>query len=699
VTLVAQLAFAALAALVLTTVVQPVQTDDLWWHLALGRAYASQGPWLAADPLLHTATGPPLPAAWLADLFLYTTGRMFGFQGLRLLHASLVTAILALAWSLLRRASGSRSVASLLAAAFAALSAYRLDQLRPELATILATLLLYRLLLEAPRPPSWRRVGLAAALLASWANLHGAFLLGPFLLAAAAAGCALASVVAGWEDESARASRLGAGAGLGLLATLINPSGVATHLAWLRAGGATTDLARVTDEWARIDLFASPIPGSHPSPLAWALLWLLLLLTPIAALSLARRAQDGGRAGFDPALIAAAAASLAASLLAVRLLWLAIFPLLVLARTAGAAATTRRFVARTAIAAGSLLLVAGYPVLGDWRALSGTLPRSVSGWMQPYRAARYHGGAVDLIADAGLSGNLYNDYFIGGFAGFWLAPRAREFVNGSLNLPKQTMAAHAALSRRRGVHPGEDFLALLDRHEVDLWLGVRTPVARQPGRPFIWTSAHLERAPGWLPVFRAPAAGVYLRANERNRANLESLAAYFAREGVPFDLRRGFEVGAVIEGAPRWAIAHGVIPEDFEALRAAAQGPDPAGRREARDRLACLLLALGSYERAIEIDGSLLREDPAQDAPARRLVWSLLRLGRGREARASARSFARSLVLPISRGIAAAAESAAQQEDPERVAELIARVPVFTPPEAERLLQGLVRPPAHPFRP
>ena len=34
----------------------------MWWHLALGRAYAAQGPWLDADPLLYTATAAPAPA-------------------------------------------------------------------------------------------------------------------------------------------------------------------------------------------------------------------------------------------------------------------------------------------------------------------------------------------------------------------------------------------------------------------------------------------------------------------------------------------------------------------------------------------------------------------------------------------------------------------------------------------------------------
>ena len=58
------LAHLALLGLVLATLIaagQPIFTDDAWIHLALGRAYLDQGPWLATDPLLadEVALDPP----------------------------------------------------------------------------------------------------------------------------------------------------------------------------------------------------------------------------------------------------------------------------------------------------------------------------------------------------------------------------------------------------------------------------------------------------------------------------------------------------------------------------------------------------------------------------------------------------------------------------------------------------------------
>jgi len=67
-----------LLVLLLVAVGQPIFTDDLWWHLALGEAHASSGVSLSEDPLLYTAAGPPSSAAWLSDLFLFEVLRMLG---------------------------------------------------------------------------------------------------------------------------------------------------------------------------------------------------------------------------------------------------------------------------------------------------------------------------------------------------------------------------------------------------------------------------------------------------------------------------------------------------------------------------------------------------------------------------------------------------------------------------------------------
>ena len=53
--LVATCALAWMAGLLLYLCGGTLDTSDLWWHLKMGEAYATQGPWPAGDPLLHTA--------------------------------------------------------------------------------------------------------------------------------------------------------------------------------------------------------------------------------------------------------------------------------------------------------------------------------------------------------------------------------------------------------------------------------------------------------------------------------------------------------------------------------------------------------------------------------------------------------------------------------------------------------------------
>lgn len=671
----------------------------------MGEAYVAMGPWLEADPTLHTASGPPAPAAWLFDVALHGVERMGGFQGLRVAHALAVIGILGLAWSALRRASGSTVYASLGTGLFAVLSAYRLFQLRPHLFTIAAALLLVRLLIADGEPPSRRRVAAAAALLALWANLHAAFVLGPLLLAAAVAGLGIAWLLRPERRarDRPRARRLAAALVLSLLATLANPAGPEQHLLYFSAGGATPALEVVADEWAPLGLFRLPVPNLPPSPLAWAVVWALLLTTAGAVFFGARRRRREPTAtaiaGVDPALVGVAAASLLALLTAVRFLWLGIFPLLLVgqsARALGSPSGRSRGVLAWTAGIAAVLLVPGFARLGDWPMISKGVRRA--SYAQPYAASKFHAHAVWFLRDAELEGNLFNDYASGNFLGYWLAPRMRVFMNGSLNVPKDVLEAkHAIL--RRGWEREEAFVDLLDRYGVDLFFGTGAPVVSPPNRPVIHTTTHLERTPGWIPVFRNLRSAVYLRADARNRRNLERVAVYYARESVPFDRERGFETDRVLREAPRWAVDHGLLPADFESLETAARSLDPSRRPWAQARLAAIYAVLGLYERAEGIDRRLAERDPHSAPAARRLVWSLLHQRRAAESLEAAQRLA--AVAPpgdeLSRLLLEAARLHAALPEAEAAA-LVAALPAFTRPEGRWLFAGFREPEARPRR-
>ena len=666
--------------LMLVATGQPILAEDTWWHLALGRFFAAEGPRLAGDPLLFDAAGPAPTAAWLWEVGIAEVAALGGFEALRALHVAWVAAILALAASLLRRASGSAVVASAGVIAFIALSAYRLVQLRPHLFSMLALLVLHRLLVERREAPSALRIGLAAALTGVWVNAHAAFPLAFLHLGAATLG----ALAAGARDASqrARAARLGVAGVVACLAILANPAGLDAIRPYFASGVETPALGNVVDEWQALAPWRLPVTTLPPSWLAWGIVWAV----PLGVVGLLRRSRATGAQAIDPALVGVAALGLALQVFAVRFLWLGIFPLLLLA------AAWRRDAPRATrlgLACAAPLAVLAFVRVGDWPMISRGISPDPAAYARPYHASKHPARAIGMLRDAGLRGNLYTEYTTGGFAGYWLAPGMRTLYNGSMNFSRDAALAMGALAERRGVRPGESFPALLDRLGVDVFLGVRPPEVGPVARPFASTLAHLEGTPGWIPIHRSPVSALYLRDDARNRENLERIARYYAERHVPFDRERGFDVGSALDGALAWCSENGVVPEGFARLEQAARAGDGRSAVVARDRVASLYAVLGLYERAVALDRETLRDAPQHARARRRLVWSLLRLRRFDEAREAALPLAdRPEADGLSRHLVEVAARIGV-DDAEATDALLARLPFLYRSEVPRLLSGL----------
>jgi hypothetical protein len=127
-------------------------------------------------------------------------------------------------------------------------------------------------------------------------------------------------------------------------------------------------------------------------------------------------------------------------------------------------------------------------------------------------------------------------------------------------------------------------------------------------------------------AFRSLRSAVYIRSGEPGRANAERVAAYYAEVGVLFDLDRGLNLGQTIERNPGWAIDHGLIPEDFGALRdrATRQAEMPAA-----DRLADLYAVLGLYRESQQIGETVLERHPKDAESKYRQFWCRLMASRG----------------------------------------------------------------------
>jgi len=654
---IAVLACSLLVALLIYLAGRPLDTSDTWWHLKMGEVYASQGLWPDGDPLLHTAhADAPVQHEWLFGVVLYAIQRASGFYGLRVVHALAVSAILWFGFALFRRREGrghgALARACLATSLFVTLSWWRLFQLRPDLLSIAAVFLLYHLLLESPEPPSRRRVAAATALMLVWANVHSLFALGFALLVAALLGLLLQSLLesrrrpvseyaSAGNSGRPRARQLALALALGALASLLNPRGVKQHLTFLTSS-SETGIWFVRDEWTHFDPFRwghyAQSSVSFTSWLAMDLLMGLFFLGSAAALvAYLRRPSRAALERFDPVLFGLGLASIAAILVSVRFLWLSFFPLLYLLQLDRSAPVTRAVRARAWVTAAACvaLLVAFFGAGGFERDAA----RPSAYLSRPYSLAEYHVFGVRFLAATGVEGNLFNGYSEGGFLGYWLAPKLRTFIDSRTeHYERKVISDYTLVNRQRGGRPGQSFLDVLDENRVDLFFGSGLPAQRDLFNRAAYTTAHLEGAPGWVPVFRTVEEAIYLRKTERNRANLERIAAYYGREGVPFDLERGLDVEAVIEARPDWAITHHMLPKYYEHLLRESRNADPERRFRALDQLGYAYAALGAYRSQLAVDREAKALRPRAKSPRRRLVYGLLHLGRQVRALAEARA-------------------------------------------------------------
>ncbi len=644
-----------IAAIVIWLAGRPIATDDLWWHLALGAAYAREGPWPLAEPMFHTVGDQKtLPQEWLFQVALHGWHALVGFPGLRALHAATVAGILAAAFAIFRRAAPSLASAALATALFACLAWYRLFQLRPDLFSIPATFALTALLLSRDSTPGPRAIAAALGLLLVWANVHPLFAVGLALLLAGLLGVTLESLLgrllpraerAGFAP-TARARPLALALGLGLLVTLVNPRGLAQHATFF-VESASGDIWLLLDDFLHFDPLAPPKLNLAITPLAWlatdAILVALVAVVVQGFVRLARERTAAALRDVDAVHLGLAAAGALAMLVAARFLWLVAFPLLYLLRWQQRSEERRPGLRRPAAWAAAALCAA----------LALTFPRAirldaflveVAGerggyWASPWLDERYCGAGMRFLRDSGLRGNLFHPFNLGGFLGYWLSPQLRTFIDGRLDhVPSEVL--HDYLQIRRANHRGipEEMRKLLKKWKVDVFVGLNFPPERYADASWI---AHLRRYRSWIPVFASEHCNVYLHRVAGNEENLLRVRAYYAERRLPFDPVRGIDASRLLRLRPAWSRRQGLLPVDFEALEAVASDPGAPGRAAALDRLGELFWHVGAFTEGERTDRELLALQPGNREARRRLADDLLLLGRPAEALAAAEPLVR----------------------------------------------------------
>lgn len=285
------------------------------WHLRLGREILRTGSVPRSDTLTFTRAGQPwVDQSWLFDALLAAVVDRFGWP------AAVAACGLGIAWvyatlarGLLR--DGRSPLVVLVVAVLAAGVGATHFLVRPHLLTLAFVLVTLRVCQDHHARGS-RGLFALPLLTALWANVHGGFLAGPFVVFTSALGHA----IAGPMDRDRRrgvAEFLATGA-LCLLAALANPYGIELyrHVGRLLVSSGVTALieeyqpipfgkpdARVV-EWVILALVGLPSVSSSRMTryeLAHALLWLHLALAsvrhaPLFALAVApglARVLDG----------------------------------------------------------------------------------------------------------------------------------------------------------------------------------------------------------------------------------------------------------------------------------------------------------------------------------------------------------------------------------------------------------------------
>ena len=641
----------------------PLKTPDAWFHLKMGEVYLTEGLWPDADPLLHTAhENAPVQHEWLFGVVLHGLHRMVGFHGLRVVHALIVAGILWLAWSIFYRQSESDIAACWATCVFIVLSWWRLWQLRPDLVTIPAALLLYRILLERDRAVTWRRVAMASLLLLVWANFHSLFSVGLGLLIAALLGRGFGALLRRAEepdalDKDANAepdadadsveqtdpratARLAAMLGIGVLVTLVNPRGLRHHLTFLESSRQSA-IWSVSDEWKHFNPFAWRPGEDAVSLTGWLTMQMLFVtLLLVAGMGLVRVIRErtvAARHRLAPEQLGLALAAVLSVLVSVRFFWMAFLILLYLLRAwrprlqSKATASLRWWFAGT-----SLVLALAFPMFSSFKLVAPNIPGDFSTYVaQPYATRGLHEDAVQFLEESGVRGNLFNEYAMGGFLGYRLAPAIRTFVDGRTeHYPADVLYDYFRIWRPPSPGTGETMLETLDRRGVDLFFGVGLPVVGQRYH----TTTHLQRAPDWMLIYRSLDNAIYLRVTDRNRENLRRVSAYYANLDIPFDPGTGFDPLRVISARPQWAAAHGMIPPNHAESLALRESPDQEVRLRALDQLGSTYALLGAFAQLIEVEREAARLNQVSKVSLRRLTYGLLHLDRTEETLDAARS-------------------------------------------------------------
>lgn len=461
---------------------RPVTEGDYFWHVHTGQWIVENGKLPAADPFKftytsldpssqeYTFTTRALRGNWLADVALYGLDRVAGLPGVILLRFVVYAGILA--W-IVRRMSfenaGPLGIAAMVAVAVL-LGEYPNE--RPQIFSFLFFSILFFLLegMERAEGKNLARRGAATIfLMALWANVHGAFLLGIVVLLLYAVGRFVEGALRGCKPRAGELLLVCGAIG----ATLLNPNGWGLLFDFTRHFGGAG--------WA-IHEYVSPISAWRDNGEYYLSYWFFLALTALIVILRFKRMK--------PWHLLTLSALMVLSLTAMRHMALLLLAAPILAPYLGGFIPWSRVGAAAAV---------GVIALGLATVTKADL-------FQMREDRHFPKEATEFFLDNPTESNLYNFYDWGAYLSMRMPDRL-VFMDGC-NTYKKVSDDHDMILA------GQDWAGTLAAYGVNTV--VIPGVSQHTGRvyPLI---LELAAAPGWALVYWDDTALIFLRDTGANR--------------------------------------------------------------------------------------------------------------------------------------------------------------------------------------
>jgi predicted transporter len=444
---------------------------DLGYHLRAGQWMLHHGRLMSHDMFTSTFSGSDwLNQNWLAQLLLFKTWDVFGYDGLIALNALLYSAgFVVLFWVCIRRSQAPRAAA--LACVVAVLPAIYNTGTRPQaLSWLLVATVVALIEVSKSRPKTllW-----CIPLIALGANLHGAFAVGLLFLGVHTA--------ASWLDtrrdhgSPARARLLTVTTAACAAVALFNPWGWKVYTYVLDIGSDPL-IRGAIEEWQ---------PPSFGD--AAGVLFFLSVAVVVATLVLAKRLPSAA-----DLLCLLVTAGLGLTAIRNGLWWtLAAAPAMATALSRRQWLAPRDEPRKVLNVAIVCLLVVIAALVSPWYRASSSERSSIVAESTPTAAGSYLNAHV-------LPGNLLNQQEFGSYFE-WAAPRDEVFVDSRIELfPEGLWADYSTLM---GAEPG--WRHLLDERDIG-----HVVVSSKLRIPLVEA---LKRSPGWAEVFSDDVSVIFAR--------------------------------------------------------------------------------------------------------------------------------------------------------------------------------------------